>query len=86
MKWNGCANSKKKNDFSRQTEYFTTELIVLEKFLDDTECEPVITQLDGANTSWSCRDDCCYHLLVIMAMVGHTLTEKKTDRGETKIF
>lgn len=56
------------------------------KFLDDTECEPVITQLDGANTSWSCRDDCCYHLLVIMAMVGHTLTEKKTDRGEKKLF
>lgn len=76
----------KKKDFSRQTEYFTTELIVLEKFLDDTECEPVITQLDGANTSWSCRNDCCYHLLVIIAMVGHTLTEKKTDRGEKKLF
>lgn len=77
----------KKNDFSRQTEYFTTELIVLEKIPGrHRECEPVITQLDGANTSWSCRNDCCYHLLVIMAMVGHTLTEKKTDRGEKKLF
>lgn len=82
----GCADSKKKR-FPEANRVFHDRINSFRKIPGrHRECEPVITQLDGANTSWSCRDDCCYHLLVIMAMVGHTLTEKRQTEGKRKSF